>query len=254
MTKKQTERQLATLIQQDYLPTFTLDPTDHERPDFCLADGKKTIGLELTYLISQEQTRTDGVANKLQQRLHELRLERIRTNPGTVLGTVHLFAIPHEDGKTEGYWPPRREHDAFSNELLDLVERTATGQHQTISIDPATTPRIAILQGLQVRPAPTTSQLLPWDLWPNARSAGTSQALMETCIRKKKALAATYDRTGLDELLLGIITGPWEIELAGSFQDNLNAATGGDPAPYNRIIIADPNNPHQLIVGSISKS
>jgi len=227
-----------------------VDPAYYGRPDLRLTNSTRTIGLELTYLADQEQTETDAIAAKLEERLHEKRLARIGDNPTSVLGKITLFGVPYEHGKREGYWPPSRDHDAFCDDLLDLVEQTATGAAQHISIDPASHPTIAILQGLEVTPAPKVGHLLRWDIWPKTRFVGTSQKLLDACIRKKKTLASTYHRTGIDGLWLAIIPGPWEVALPTEFQANLDRATGKDANPFERIVIADLGQP-DCIVASI---
>jgi hypothetical protein len=210
VTKKTRERAFAQLLQNKNFPSLTLDPIDYERPGFHLTDGHTTIGLELTYLVHPDEMATDQTANQLEELLDKKRAARILRNPDTILAKISLFAVPRSEGQRYLYWPPAREHDAFCDELLDFVERNATGENEDLIPNPATEPRLArIIRGLHITKTPRGGANIPWDLMPKARFVGINQALLATRITEKKRLAVTYDTAGLDQPWLAIIAGIW---------------------------------------------
>ncbi len=246
-TKKERERYYATLLTKHAFPGATLDPIDHERPDFRLTQHSKIIGLELTELLDPEETLTDSAGVELEQRLHQLR--ETANDPTSLLTRINVIPHPRAFGEKQRYWPPKKDHERFCNDLLGLILDQATGDYQTI-MTPDDHPNLACLDRIDV--LPTGTAILRWQLPPQIRFVDLDEPLLAQRVNEKKRLATTYERTGLDELWLAIIPGPWEDTLEDDgWQNALTNVTGIDPQPFDRIVIANPNDPEHSVLATI---
>lgn len=222
---RQSQESEERLYVESFLPLLDLTDVELEklqpsRPDFRVIKDQNAIGIEVTEYHASTASKRGHSRRLVEQEWERLRRELMRrVDEAPTLREVHATLM-----FKDLHLPSRQEYQTFIGQLIGCATKNEASLPTSVTDFGAFTLLSAYLKELRLK---HTRCSMSWDWNHNTAWLGTDSSAFVNCVASK--VRNNYDREGLSDLWLLIVSGPHSSQAMGvDLQHSLRSISGLD--------------------------